>query len=99
MGAIMKTGSAVIIALGLTIGGFLAGGRYAVVASTGNSIARLDRYTGAVEMCVVGAAVSCGWTLDHPTAVGSGTRPPTLTDDQMRALEKAGLATAAQNSN
>ena len=64
----MKTNlaSAVILAFGLIVGGFLAGGRYTVVASGTNAVARLDRYTGAVSMCVPGTkGDACGFILDE----------------------------------
>ncbi len=63
----MNIGAAAIIAAGLVIGGFLAGGRYEVAASRGNEIARLDRLTGAVSMCVPGTkGDGCGFLLDPP---------------------------------
>jgi hypothetical protein len=56
---------ATIIAIGLIIAGFLAGGRYVIVNSSTNAITRLDRFTGAVSMCVPGAAADgCGFVLD-----------------------------------
>lgn len=55
-------GRALIIALGLIIGGYLAGGRYEIVHVGSNELARLDRFTGEVSMCINGA--SCGYVLD-----------------------------------
>jgi len=46
--------AAVIVALGLAAGGFLIGGRYVFMAEDANAVTRLDRFTGAVEMCIVG---------------------------------------------
>ena len=58
---------AAIIAAGLIIGGFLAGGRYAIAPSQSNTVARLDRFTGQVSMCVIGAGTdSCDWTVRPP---------------------------------
>lgn len=58
---------AIILAIGLIGGGFFAGGRFTVVATQGNTVARLDRFTGAVSMCVVGIGHdSCGFVLDAP---------------------------------
>ncbi len=58
---------AAILSFGLILGGFLAGGRYTFVHTRGNEVARLDRYSGAVSMCVVGAAGDvCGWRLEQP---------------------------------
>jgi hypothetical protein len=54
---------AIIIAMGLIVGGFLAGGRYVIVNSSTNAVARLDRFTGAVSMCVPGTD-GCGFMLD-----------------------------------
>lgn len=94
----MNIWCASIIAAGLMIGGFLVGGRYEIVSNQGNEVARLDRFTGHVSMCVPGTKAACGWMLDSKsnednTGVGL---PATLTDEQMRALENVGLAT---NSN
>jgi hypothetical protein len=62
---------ALILALGLVVGGYLAGGRYEIVSSQGNAVAKLDRVTGEVTMCVVGAG--CGYKLDQtqPHALNS----------------------------
>lgn len=62
----MNTASAVILAVGLIVGGFLAGGRYEVVGSRGNEIARLDRFTGDIAMCIPGTDAPCQWKLDRP---------------------------------
>lgn len=57
--------AAALIALGLCAGGFLAGGRYTMVASQGNAVARPDRFTGDVTMCVPGArGQACGFIMD-----------------------------------
>lgn len=59
-------GAALIIALGIAAAGFLAGGRYEFLEDEGNVVVRLDRYTGHVEMCVLGAKQpSCGFILDE----------------------------------
>lgn len=84
-----------IVALGLVVGGFLAGGRYDIAPMDGGAVARLDRFTGKVAMCVPGTRAECEWMLDPPS--GRPERvPPTITDDQMRALERSGVA---KNSN
>lgn len=58
--------AASIIALGLIVAGFLSGGRYTIVASQGNAIARLDRFSGTVTLCVPGApGDGCGFILDR----------------------------------
>lgn len=55
---------ATIIGIGLIVGGYLAGGRYTLVHTASNAVARLDRLTGEVSMCIVGnGADSCGWTV------------------------------------
>lgn len=65
---------AAIIAFGLVIGGFLAGGRYEVVAGYGNTTTRLDRWTGEVEMCVADTrSPNCGWIVSRYS--GTGTPP------------------------
>lgn len=91
-----------IVAVGLIIGGFLAGGRYEIVPSQANTVARMDRFTGNVEMCVVGAEVSgCGWVLDGPPRLESSaetTPPPIISNQQMQELEDAGLARPVQSN-
>lgn len=86
-----------IIALGLVVSGFLVGGRYSLIpVTTGSSavVARLDRLTGAVETCVlVGVFDSCDWVRD----VAREKMPTTLSDEQMHALESAGIV--RPNSN
>lgn len=67
---------AAIIAVGLIAGGFLAGGRYAIAPSQSNAVARLDRFSGQVTMCVIGAGTdSCGWTV-RPRTTAEGDLPP-----------------------
>lgn len=56
--------AAAILALGLIVGGFCVGGRYEFILVQGNELARLDRFTGEVSMCVSGA--ECGFKLDRP---------------------------------
>lgn len=56
--------AAVILALGLAVAGLLAGGRYELVHVRGNELARLDRLTGQVDMCVNGSQSACGFVLD-----------------------------------
>ncbi|MGF7162360.1 hypothetical protein FHS85_004014 [Rhodoligotrophos appendicifer] len=59
--------ASVIMALGIGVAGFFAGGRYEIIGSTSNTIIRLDRYTGEVSMCVPGMkGDSCGFILDPP---------------------------------
>lgn len=95
--------SASILAVGLITGGFLVGGRYEIVPSQANTVARLDRFTGNVEMCVVGADVSgCGWVLDGPPRLESSagaTPPPIISDNQMQELEDAGLARPVKSND
>lgn len=68
---------AAIIAGGLIVGGFLVGGRYAIAPSQSNAVARLDRYTGQVSMCVIGAgADSCGWTVRPQSGSAANDLPP-----------------------
>ena len=68
---------AIIIAIGLIVGGFLAGGRYAIAPSQSNAVARLDRFTGQVSMCVIGAGSdSCGWTIRPRTGSAASDLPP-----------------------
>lgn len=56
---------ACIIALGLAAGGYLAGGRYELISVRGNELARLDKLTGEVLMCVNGVKPEpCGFKLD-----------------------------------
>ncbi len=56
---------ALVIAAGLALGGFLAGGRYTIVRGDSNTVARLDRFTGEVSMCVVGVSgENCGFVID-----------------------------------
>lgn len=63
---------ATIIAIGLIVCGFLSGGRYTMSLDEQKTAIRLDRWTGEIEMCLVGADVeeSCGW-VDMPDADGS----------------------------
>lgn len=56
--------AAAILALGLVVAGYLAGGRYELVHVRANELARIDRFTGEVEMCVNGAAVACGFVVE-----------------------------------
>jgi hypothetical protein len=57
--------SAIIIALGLVVGGFLAGGRYSIVRSEGDTVARVDKLTGDISLCVLGSQPpSCDWVFD-----------------------------------
>lgn len=70
-----------IIAGGILIAGFLIGGRYEIVASQSNIIARLDRFSGRVDMCVPGVSrtgENCGIVMDpvSPEAAASETAPP-----------------------
>jgi hypothetical protein len=72
---ILRVVSALIVAVGLIVGGYLAGGRYTIVQMNGQSIARLDRWTGAVKLCLVGMAYestkgedSCAWEYEPPPA-------------------------------
>ena len=68
---------AAIIAVGLIAGGYLAGGRYALVHTDSNAVARLDRLTGDVSMCIVGnGADSCGWTVRPRNANAANDLPP-----------------------
>lgn len=60
----MTTTSALIVASGLIISGVLAGGRYDYVPLQGDSIARADRFTGEVDLCIPGTAHGCAWSLD-----------------------------------
>ncbi len=53
--------SALIISLGLVIGGSFAGGRYTLVAVNGGSVARIDRVTGDVQSCQLTAGPKCTW--------------------------------------
>lgn len=67
--------AALAISLGLLGGGIAVGGRYVAVPTGTNAIARMDRFTGEVTMCVVGAAGdACGFVLDPAP---SDETPPT----------------------
>jgi hypothetical protein len=55
--------SALILAVGITAGGFLLGGRFELVATEGGSLARIDRYSGEVAKCIPGTEDPCGWML------------------------------------
>lgn len=55
---------ACIIAGAVVIGSLLIGGRYEIVPSQANTVARLDRLSGKVEMCIVGAGSACGFVVD-----------------------------------
>ena len=82
--------AALIIALGLIVGGFLAGGRYSFAATEGGSVARLDRYTGTVAKCIPGTKEECAWLLDEPPYTRLHQPPDDL--DNLAANE-------VQNSN
>ena len=59
--------ASVIVAVGIATGGFFVGGRYALMRTDTNAVTRLDRFTGAVSMCVPGASGSgCGFVLQSP---------------------------------
>jgi hypothetical protein len=64
---------AVIIALGLIVGGFLAGGRYSIVAIDNSTVARLDRLTGTVSMCVPGTQAECEWFFENSNSVAQNS--------------------------
>lgn len=66
--------AAAIIAVGLIVGGFLAGGRYEMASSGGNSVTRLDRWTGQIEACITDSAdpaSRCGYVQS-----GNAYAPP-----------------------
>lgn len=66
-----ETLPAIIIAVAIAAAGFLAGGRYEIVRSDGNSVARLDRFTGEVSMCIPGSpGGACGF-VPAPTPAPS----------------------------
>ena len=77
--------AALILATELIVGGFLAGGRYAVsvVQGTGNMsggylVYEVDRFTGAISTCL--------FTGEKPDAAfqcfRSNGPPPTMSDDK-----------------
>ena len=47
-------GAAAIVAIGLALAGFFIGGRYVLLPTSTNAVTRMDRFTGAVSMCVPG---------------------------------------------
>ena len=55
-----------IVAAGLAIAGFFIGGRYTMLPTSTNAVTRLDRFTGAVSMCIPGTKDGCDFTLDAP---------------------------------
>lgn len=66
--------AAVILAVGLIVGGFLAGGRYSMHVIDSQTAIRLDHWTGDISMCVfavAGSEDSCGWKLDSPPTKNS----------------------------
>lgn len=70
--------SATIMALGLVVGGFFAGGRYSMHVIDMQTAIRLDRWTGDISMCalaVEGQQGSCGWELAPPPATANVTDP------------------------
>jgi hypothetical protein len=75
---------AAILALGLAVAGFFVGGRYSFAPIRGNEIARLDRFTGEVSMCVLGTGGDgCGYVMEPPTAARDS-------DKDQRASSKPG---------
>lgn len=66
--------AAAILAAGLAVGGFLAGGRYSMHVIDRQTAIRLDRWTGDISMCafaVAGSEGSCGWELAPPPTTNS----------------------------
>jgi len=64
--------AATILAIGLVAGGFLAGGRYSISQLDANHVAKLDRWTGGLEVCQVSwnTKPTCAWEweyIDQPT--------------------------------
>lgn len=57
--------AAVILALGLIVAGLLSGGRYELVHVRSNELARLDRLTGQMDMCIKGARSPCGFVSEN----------------------------------
>ena len=71
--------AATIIASAILVAGFLIGGRYEIVASQANVIARLDRFSGKVEMCVPGMSrtgENCGVVMDPVSPDSTENLPP-----------------------
>lgn len=91
-------GPAIIIAIGLAVGGFLAGGRYSLVPTNAGSVARLDRYTGAVVKCIPGTRSECDWMLDQsPSETGWVVRGQEKRE--MDEIENVARETAAEIAN
>lgn len=57
---------AVMLGLGFALAGFLAGGRFELVAVNGGVVARLDRLTGDTRVCRVQLGQACNWALASP---------------------------------
>ena len=54
---------AFMLGLGFALAGFLAGGRYELVAVNGGVVARLDRLTGDTRICRVQLGQACNWVI------------------------------------
>lgn len=54
---------AIMLGLGFALAGFLAGGRYELVAVNGGVVARLDRLTGDTRVCRVQLGQTCNWSI------------------------------------
>lgn len=74
-----RVGAALILAAGLTLGGFLSGGRYQITSVDRQTVARVDRWSGTVSMCAIGSAVtdSCGWVIYEHQRANSDREQPT----------------------
>ena len=65
---------ACVIAVGLALNGFLAGGRYSLTQLSQDDFVRLDRWTGNVQHCIVAdegymdSLLNCewDWTYSEP---------------------------------
>jgi hypothetical protein len=63
--AILRLASSAILAIGLIVAAYLAGGRYTMLNLGDGEVARLDRFTGDMVRCIPDTP-GCGWEIITP---------------------------------